>query len=234
MAKRPSAISLTDAAQLASQQGLRVAGYGNSENPSSNESSVAATPMYLRSPPPGEVADTEARGGGNAAAVEGKEEEEEWLPDEEQDPTATARNEAVVRKMSFSQATSVAISRQNNAHIILPSSAAHATTTGTLSNLRRCIVDMSVPTARGRPFAGLTLKGIRESLILCGHVAGPAHVTKLENTVLVVACRQFRMHECRDCDVYLRVASRPIIEDCQGVRFAPLPEAYDVSWKDDS
>jgi len=34
------------------------------------------------------------------------------------------------------------------------------------------------------------------------------------------------MHESRDVDVYLLCGSRPIIEDCVGVRFAPLPEHY--------
>lgn len=32
------------------------------------------------------------------------------------------------------------------------------------------------------------------------------------------------MHGARNVDVYLHCGSRPIIEDCVGVRFAPLPE----------
>jgi hypothetical protein len=32
------------------------------------------------------------------------------------------------------------------------------------------------------------------------------------------------MHDCVDVDVYLWCGSRPIIEDCRGVRFAPLPK----------
>lgn len=85
---------------------------------------------------------------------------------------------------------------------------------------------MSVPTANGQPFAGLTLKNIKESLIVCGHVNSAAHVTGVEGSVLVVASRQFRMHECRDCVVYLDCSSRPIIEDCKAIKFAPLPKAY--------
>lgn len=34
------------------------------------------------------------------------------------------------------------------------------------------------------------------------------------------------MHESRDCDIYLHVSGRPIIEDCTGVRFAPLPQTH--------
>jgi len=34
------------------------------------------------------------------------------------------------------------------------------------------------------------------------------------------------MHECENVDVYLYCSSRPIIEDCKGVRFAQLPNFY--------
>lgn len=33
------------------------------------------------------------------------------------------------------------------------------------------------------------------------------------------------MHGARDVTVYLHCGSRPIIEDCSAVRFAPLPES---------
>ena len=33
------------------------------------------------------------------------------------------------------------------------------------------------------------------------------------------------MHGAKNVDVYLHCGSRPIIEDCEGVRFAPLPES---------
>ena len=85
---------------------------------------------------------------------------------------------------------------------------------------------MSLPTASGQPFAGLTLKNIKDSLIICGNVNGPIHVTDVHDSIVVVACRQFRMHECRGTDVYLLCTSRPIIEDCRNVRFSPLPIKY--------
>ena len=34
------------------------------------------------------------------------------------------------------------------------------------------------------------------------------------------------MHECEDCLVCLRCGSRPIIEDCKGIRFTPFPSVY--------
>ena len=38
------------------------------------------------------------------------------------------------------------------------------------------------------------------------------------------------MHGARDVDVYLQCASRPIVEGCAGVRFAPLPEGLRKGW----
>jgi hypothetical protein len=34
------------------------------------------------------------------------------------------------------------------------------------------------------------------------------------------------MHESKACDIYLHAAGRPIIEDCNGVQFAPLPDFH--------
>lgn len=131
-----------------------------------------------------------------------------------------------VRKPSFSQATNVDISEHNGLHIILPSSASRATASGSLTKLTRCIVDMSVPTSTNAPFAGLAIKDVKTSLIIAGRVAGAAHITGIVESVIVVSSRQVRMHDCRDVDVYLHCASRPIIEDCHNVRFCPIPENY--------
>ncbi len=90
---------------------------------------------------------------------------------------------------------------------------------------------MSAPTsssAVARPFTGLTLRNIDNSLIVGGHVAGPIHITNMHDSVLVVACGQFRMHDSKAVDVYLHCGSRPIIEDCEGIRFAPLPNVYET------
>lgn len=92
--------------------------------------------------------------------------------------------------------------------------------------MNRCIVDMSVPSTNGAPFAGLALKNIKDSLIIAGHVAGAAHITAVENSVIVVASRQVRIHDCKNVDIYLLCTSRPIIEDCTNIRFSPIPEFH--------
>ncbi|RDA86360.1 hypothetical protein CP532_4338 [Ophiocordyceps camponoti-leonardi (nom. inval.)] len=131
-----------------------------------------------------------------------------------------------IRKPSFSTAKNIGISNQIGLHVILPSSAARATASGSLTNLRNCIVDMSVPTVQGKPFPGLSLKSINNSLIVAGRVSGPVHITDVSDSILVVVARQVRIHDCSNVDVYLHCSSHPIIEDCTGMRFAPLPKCY--------
>ncbi|KAI1159230.1 tubulin binding cofactor C-domain-containing protein [Nemania serpens] len=139
---------------------------------------------------------------------------------------ARPTNQRGVRKPSFSSAKNIAISKHTGLHIILPLTASRATSSGSLTDLSRCIVDMAVPTSTGAPFAGLALKNIKHSLIIAGQVAGPAHITGVEDSVIVVAARQVRMHDCKNVRVYLHCASHPIIEDCSQVAFAPLPAFY--------
>jgi hypothetical protein len=179
---------------------------------SSNESSMATTPANLKTPP-SERDSRDTLGD---------------LPSFSKNYNEEITRGAIgpIRKPSFSQATNVSISEHTGLHIILPSTASRATSSGTLAKLTECIVDMSVPTANGAPFAGIALKNIKRSLIIAGHVAGAAHITGVENSILVVASRQVRMHDCKNVDIYLHCASRPIIEDCSNVRFSPIPACY--------
>ncbi|KAL2072256.1 hypothetical protein VTL71DRAFT_11599 [Oculimacula yallundae] len=209
--KNNSAISLNDAAELAQEKRLQTPGFNRSLL-SSNESSIATTPADLKTPP-SEANSRDTLGELPSFAKNYNEEMMKAPP-------------GPVRKPSFSQATNVNITGHNHLHIILPSSASHATASGSLTNLTRCIVDMSVPTANGAPFAGLALQNIKNSLIIAGHVAGAAHITGVEDSIIVVASRQVRMHDCKNVDIYLHCASRPIIEDCSNVRFSPIPKSY--------
>jgi hypothetical protein len=127
-------------------------------------------------------------------------------------------------------ARDITLSDHRRVHITLPASASRATSAGTLTNLDRCVIDMSMPTsgsaAGAHPFASLTLKDIAGSAIVAGRVDGPVHVTTVRNSVILVAARQVRIHECENVTFYLHCVSRPIIEDCRGVRFARAPEGY--------
>lgn len=133
---------------------------------------------------------------------------------------------SAIRKPSFSAARDIDISGHTGLHIILPSTAARAASAGSLGKLKGCIVDMSVPAAGGASFASLMLNDIERSLIVAGRVGGPAHITGIKDSIVVVTARQVRIHDCKNVDFYLHCTSNPIIEDCTGLRFAPLPSSY--------
>lgn len=75
----------------------------------------------------------------------------------------------------------------------------------------------------------LTINNVVDSLLLPLDVRGPAHITNLQNSVIVLSCHQFRMHRSHNVDVYLHCASRPIIEDCSNISFSVVPTTFQPS-----
>lgn len=112
------------------------------------------------------------------------------------------------------------VENQQNQHI-QPSMPADSGSSPSLllSGLTRCIVTLP-ETAR---FSSAAIKDVADSVLILGTaLEGPAHMTGIKNSVLVLGCRQFRMHEAENVEIYLRCGSKPIIEDCKGLRFAPF------------
>lgn len=215
--KNASAISLSDAAELASQGRRGIPGYFSGTP--SPDSSLIGTPNYPSTPleepdrqqqlrP--EIAPTsfpvDALGTTRSTSEKPDHKARGTFP-----PTAT---------------TYVSVDNHHGLHIMLPATASGPSVPASITSLRRCVVDMSIPTANGKPYATLTIKGVKQSLLVCGQVSGPAHVTGVEDSVIVVTCQQFRMHNCVNVDVYLSCASNPIIEDCTNIRFGRIPRAY--------
>ncbi|KAJ5161105.1 Tubulin binding cofactor C [Penicillium capsulatum] len=217
--KNASAVSLSDAAALASEGRRGIPGY-HSPGASSMGSSANQTPNYPSTPlnepdtqlqERPEVAPTSIP----AMSVAG------GMPKpQSEDKTATT--------FEASGISSVSVNNHYGLHIMLPASGSTSTVPASITSLQHCVVDMSIPTADGKPYASLTVKEIKESLLICGQVNGPAHITGVDHSVMVVSCRQFRMHNCSDVDVYLSCSSNPIIENCSNIRFARIPKAYSL------
>lgn len=214
--KNPSGISLSEAATLASQGRRSVPGY-RSPGASSVGSSANQTPNYPSTP----LNEPDKQ----------QQERPEIAPTSFPGISPTevlAKSQLASSAPSFeaSGISSVSVDNHSKLHIMLPASGSTSTVPASITSLRHCVVDMSIPTANGKPYASLTVKNVKESLLICGQVNGPAHITGVEHSVIVVSCRQFRMHNCTDVDVYLSCSSNPIIEDCSNVRFGRIPKAY--------
>ncbi|XP_065875945.1 tubulin-folding cofactor C [Euphorbia lathyris] len=73
----------------------------------------------------------------------------------------------------------------------------------------------------------LFINRVRNCRVYSGPVIGSILIEEVENCVFVLASHQIRIHYAKGSDFYLRVRSRPIIEDCGGVRFAPYCLRYE-------
>lgn len=135
-------------------------------------------------------------------------------------PVTTALSSSAARTTSSSIKDNLSITHRSKEHIILPAHPTSASTTIALTNLDRCMIRPS----HHPLFTSLTINAVDSSLLVIPLITGPAHMSNMTNTTLILQCRQFRLHSCKDIDVYLHCSSRPIIEDCEGIRFAPLSE----------
>lgn len=209
--KNASAVSLSDAATLAVEGRLNLPGY-RSPGVSSVDSSATHTPNYPSTPL--NEPDSHQQERPELAPTS--------CPGVAVDDFATKSSD----KFAATGISSVSVDDHYGLHIMLPASGSTPTVPASITSLDHCIVDMSIPTANGKPYASLTAKGIKDSLLVCGQVNGPAHVTGVDRSVMVISCQQFRMHNCSNVDVYLSCSSNPIIEDCSNVRFGRIPKAY--------
>ncbi|XP_014507515.1 tubulin-folding cofactor C [Vigna radiata var. radiata] len=67
---------------------------------------------------------------------------------------------------------------------------------------------------------------LKNCRVYVGPVTGSVLIEEAEGCVFVMASHQIRIHSARKSDFYLRVRSKPIIEDSNGVRFAPYCLSY--------
>ncbi|KAI1609244.1 tubulin binding cofactor C-domain-containing protein [Exophiala viscosa] len=214
--KSPSSLSLSDAAELAAEK--RRGAPGILDPGSETNSSFANTPAFSMTP-------------ANERALPDGEEEEGTQQDQTSNDQPTNTDSSPSDKDNdrpplYTTQTSISVTNQTHAHIILPSSSLNTQTPCSLQKLSNCVLDLSIPTTATAPFASLTINNVSSSLLICGSVSGPAHITKVKNSILVVKGRQFRMHDCKNVDVYLHCTSRPIIENCHGIRFTTLPKFH--------
>ncbi|CAL5214409.1 unnamed protein product [Lathyrus oleraceus] len=72
----------------------------------------------------------------------------------------------------------------------------------------------------------LFIHRLKDCRVYVGPVTGSILIEEAEGCVFAIASHQIRIHGARRSDFYLRVRSRPIVEDCNGVRFAPYCLSY--------
>jgi len=89
--------------------------------------------------------------------------------------------------------------------------------------------DESTLSANIISLSALHISDIQDSILILGHVDGSIMLHNLTNCVVVAGCHQFRMHNSTAVDAYLDIASNPIIENCDHVRFGAYPRELKVA-----
>lgn len=90
----------------------------------------------------------------------------------------------------------------------------------TISTMSNCLIQIV-------GHAGsLQVSHLKNCLILCGPVSRSVFADNCIDCKLVFGCQQFRLHLSKNCDIYMHVTGRAIIEDCTNVSVAPYNYTY--------
>lgn len=95
-----------------------------------------------------------------------------------------------------------------------------------ITEVTNCILNIAAQSASNVPKASVQISKTSQSLFICGAVSGPVFVSNSTGCVVVAICGQLRLHHCTECTVYLHCSSKPVIEDCTGIKLAPLPDYF--------
>ncbi|CAO3590419.1 unnamed protein product [Absidia cylindrospora] len=98
-----------------------------------------------------------------------------------------------------------------------------------LSHLSNCVIWLP---NEGVQISTVHIKNIKKCIIVCGIVQGSILMYGLDDSVLVVNCHQFRMHDATNVDVLLQVSSRPIMEDSNRIRIGNNDQKSSVNYFD--
>ncbi|KAL1398521.1 hypothetical protein pipiens_008890 [Culex pipiens pipiens] len=88
------------------------------------------------------------------------------------------------------------------------------------SNLTNCVIRLEGHSG------SLQFSKLDNCLVICGPTARSIFLDDCHNCKFVVACQQLRCHRSRNCDLYLKVTSRAIIEDCAQIQVAEYNGTY--------
>lgn len=90
----------------------------------------------------------------------------------------------------------------------------------TMSTLTNCLIQII-----GHP-GSVQLSNLKNCIILCGPIARSMFADNCANCKFSFGCQQFRFHSSKNCDIYMHVTCRAIIEDCIEINVAPYTFTY--------
>ena len=78
-----------------------------------------------------------------------------------------------------------------------------------------------------KPKKSVHLSDIESSVVFICHVDGSVLAHRITNSIIMVSCTQFRVHDSENCLLSLNIPNHPVIEHCNNLTFSNLTQ--DVS-----
>ncbi|CAF4143654.1 unnamed protein product, partial [Rotaria sp. Silwood2] len=95
-----------------------------------------------------------------------------------------------------------------------------------IENLDHCEIFM-----KGIP-SSLHIKNLHGCVIIVGPCSRSVDIDECYQCEFALACQQLRVHTSEECDFYIHITAKPIIEDCHHCRFAPYNVEYQSKQND--
>lgn len=111
------------------------------------------------------------------------------------------------------------LSNRTNEYICLKGDEVHSKDI-TIAHLQNCFVELQGPAG------SVQISHCSNSTFLCGPIARSLFADFCTNSTLSAACQQMRLHSSEQCQIYLHVTCRAIIEDCSKIGVAPYNYDY--------
>jgi hypothetical protein len=93
-----------------------------------------------------------------------------------------------------------------------------------VNNLENCVLVIR------NEAPAISLNNLRKCVVIAENVTGSARITGVHETKIALGAKQLRIHDSTQTDFYVAVFGNPIIENCSGLRFAPLRGAESGPW----
>ncbi|KAH9854571.1 tubulin binding cofactor C-domain-containing protein [Lenzites betulinus] len=145
--------------------------------------------------------------------------------------TSTPTGSSAAPSSSISHASGLSLSGHSNSYLTLTSLSSpwSAASDLTISDLDHCVVNLIPSSANPDAPADLTfnalhVRNVTDTVLILPILPGSALLHDMKNCVIALGSRQFRMHTSERVDVYISIASNPIIEHCSLIRFADYPQ----------